>query len=89
MLRILCFLFFYDGGASRNFVITDNIASNIENNENLEGWGIGFKTEISERFLLDLKWANPLHKSNTDSSSKNSEGEIMKNRVWLSSEFKF
>lgn len=81
--------FFYDGGASRNFVITDNIASNIENNEVLEGWGIGFKTEISERFLLDLKWANPLHKSNTDSNSKNSEGEIMKNRVWLSSEFKF
>ena len=81
--------FFYDSGASRNFVITDNITQNIENNEYLEGWGIGFKTEISERFQMDLKWAKPLHKSNTNSLSKNSEGEIMKNRLYLSSEFKF
>ena len=81
--------FFYDSGASRNFVITDDITQNIENYEYLEGWGIGFKTEISERFQMDLKWAKPLHKSNTNSLSKNSEGEIMKNRLYLSSEFKF
>ena len=76
-------------GASRNFVITDNITQNIENNEYLEGWGIGFKTEISERFQMDLKWANPYISLIQIVNSKNSEGEIMKNRLYLSSEFKF